>query len=298
MAKSKNKVKEIQLVLGSPQETQPNSMTIIFKPFFLAWRPNNYRRQILIKQSSDSGCIGNEGTIPSFPLEIKRKYKKKVTIGGRNKLISIKEFRKNITLQLGTKTLTAIYSQEKEKGKKIVYLIKGKNKDDVLEWIKKRKEVIRKRLEEALITFAKENKIYLPLVKPIWTRYEDFIKGEEYIDSLPKDLVVYGITFKKVYTEGIEFINYKDEEPTDSIKNYIDNQAMLQDKDVKTILGGMDYKINRIMGEFMATIETRNKIDRELAINLKAHIEAVQQIGKGFKRFNKLLSQKKLEEWF
>lgn len=302
MTKLEKEIKEEQRFLIVPQEMKTDSMTIQKKPFFLLWRPNNYRRQITISRPYDSGMLKvpqeTYPTIPSFPMELKEKYGKKLTIGGRNKLISIKDFKENITLQLGTTKLTAIYSQKKKGNKKIVFRIEGDNEKEVLKKIKGIKEDIKVYLDNALKEFSKQYGLYLPLIKPKWTRYEDFLRGEEYLEKIPKDVMIFGTTFKKVYERGIEFIKYKEEEPTDSIVNYIDNQAILKNKDVLTILANMNNKLDSLIDRFIPAIELNTKVNLQLSYNLKAHIKAVQQIGTGFKRFNNLLSQEKLSKWF
>jgi len=53
-----------------------------------------------------------------------------------------------------------------------------------------------------------------------WIRQEDAVKGEEFIDDIPNNLIMHDTYFKKVYERDLEFKG-----PT-YLKNYIANRAV------------------------------------------------------------------------
>jgi len=245
-----------------------------------------------VKTKPNSASIGNNPTI-GWASNGKR-----ININPHTRIISIKQYEKNITIQYGKTKLTAIYSQERRGNDKIIYLIEGDSVKDVGVWIESKKKEIAKKLDKAIFKFARDNNILIPLSTPIWTRYEDFIKGEEYIDKLPKDLIVHGRAFKKVYGKGIEFTKYKNEEPVEHLNNYIENQALSKHSpEIAKSLTDINSKVDRVLIDFISAMAIRNKADKELSINLRTHTSVLKKIDKSFKRFNTLLSQKKLKEW-
>ena len=66
--------------------------------------------------------------------------------------------------------------------------------------------------------YFRHKKINSPLVS-----YRIF-KGEDYIDKIPKEVIIHDTIFKKVYGEGIEF--GVTGEPTVKLKTYIKNRAI------------------------------------------------------------------------
>lgn len=225
--------------LDIPQEELSNSMTTRggYKPFAFRylWRPNNYRRKIEVKTKSDSGCIGNQGTM-GF-------------ISSRTKLISIKNYMPNITIQYGKTQLVAIYSQAKIQGKKQIYLLYGDSIKDIEKQIDKKRLEIKNKLDNALRKFGRQFNILIPYKKASWVRYEDFLKGEEYIDNIPRDTIIYDTHFKKVYGEGLEFTGYKGEEPAVKLKNYIKNRTI---EDVSPIIAKAIKEVYHQFGSFVS----------------------------------------------
>ena len=114
-----------------------------------------------------------------------------------------------------------IYSQKE------TYLIETDKTEDLEARILQHREKIKNKIDQALISFAKQFNIIIPFEMAEWVRYEDWIRGEEYIDKLPEDLIVYDNIFKKVYGTGIEFITTKKkEEPVTHLINYIKTRAL------------------------------------------------------------------------
>lgn len=234
----------------------------------IIFRPNNYRRQIEVKKRDNSTLKKIKVLYGAIPAR-------------HNKLINIKEFEKNITIQYGTSTLTAIYSQTIIGGHKETFLIERDSIEDLEIRIDEIKEDIRKKIDYALDRFQKEVKIRIPYKKPIWTRHEDFVKGEDFIDKIPRETVVHDTFFKKVYGKGIEFMKG---EPTVHLKNYIKNRAV---EDISP-------EIAKEINDFRNTTDIRLA---EFAEQIHLHLEVLGKINKSFKRFNKLLSQKNIKEW-
>ena len=178
----------------------------------ILWRPNNYRRIMEIKSSKSlpdemRGCSLSWSMKPS------------------NKLIFVRDYM-GVTLQVGRRTLTAIYSQEMKRGVKKTFCFKGEKLDDISDMLEEKKEEIKKIIDNALVSFARKFGLLKMNYKMKWSRYEDWIKGEEYIDKLPRDTIIYDTVFKKVYGEGIEFVKHGDEEPVTHVKNFIKNRAL------------------------------------------------------------------------
>ena len=123
------------------------------------------------------------------------------------KVVTIKNYMPNITVQYGRNKLIGIYSQPRVDGRKTVYLIEASSVGDLDRRISEKVDDIRKSIDVALDNFMKRFKVRIRFEKPFWMRYEDWIKGEEFVDSLPADLIIHDTVFKKVYSEGVEFVN-------------------------------------------------------------------------------------------
>lgn len=207
------KPKNSHNLTNSPKELSSDSMAIIKKAQKILFRPNNYRRQIEVKKKNNS-------TIK----KIKVLYA--VKPGKRNKLIFVKNYKPNVMIQYGKHKLTAIYCQNIISGVKETYLFQGKT-TEIQRKITNKVTEIENKLDKALRAFSRQFKLNLPYERPIWSRYEEWIKGEEFIDSIPREVIIHDTFFKKVYAKGIEFKNTKKgETPGVHIKNYIKNRAI------------------------------------------------------------------------
>lgn len=296
-SKTLNYKEEIKKLFSkSPMESVSNSMTTIPEAFSIVWRPNNYRRQIEVKEKTNS-------TIKKI----------KSAIGATNfnphtKLISIKNFMPNITIQYGKKFLTAIYSQNIIGGVKETYLIQASSIKDLEERIDQKKDNITNKIDKALQVFSRQFKIILPLKKPCWSRYEDFIKGEDFIDRIPREVIIHDTYFKKVYGKGIEFKNHEDsKEPTVSLKNYINNRAIEKispsiNNELISLKARVDGIIDiqegaaKLMSQFVTGFLP---IHKEHADNIKTHTQVLKGIKSAFNKMNNLLKerQKKLNDF-
>jgi len=270
------------------QETQSTSMTTTKKTFSILWRPNNYRRQIVVKEKDNSTIQNIKTTIGAIPNH-------------HTKIISIKSYTPNITIQYAKHTLTGIYSQNIIGGVKEIFLIEAYNFNDIEERINQKKQEIEGRIDAALYKFIKQFSIGLPLKTPIWARYEDFIKGEEYIDNIPREVIIHDTYFKKVYGEGLEFKSSKlGENPTVHMKNYIKNRA-IEDiaPDISNELNDSNLLIKGILEINASTSKLFNQFSNtflptfmEFSKDVKVHNKVLKGIDKSFHKFNRLLSEK------
>lgn len=191
-----------------------DAMTIMPEPFKILWRPNNYRRQTAYKWLKKSS-IGNKP-----PLSF-------ISCGTLSKkgVLTAKNYH-GITIQMGKNFIQGIYSQKLIDGQKEVWLIARPTITELERALEEKKEKIRTQIDHAINMFGREFdfKISSPLK---WTRYEDWVRGEEFIDNLPEHLIIHDTYFKKVYKGGIEFTNSgKGEPPVTSLRNYIKNRAV------------------------------------------------------------------------
>ena len=183
----------------------------------ILFRPNNYRRQVRVQKKTDK--ILNR---------IKRKIPQ-AKITQHTKMVTLKDHKRHITIQYGRDQVVGIYSQPIIDGNKEVYLIEANTPKDAGERILQRGQGIKEAIDSALHDFCTQLHIALPNPQPpTWRRYEDWIKGEEYIDSLPRDLIIHDTYFKKVYPTGIEFKGKTGHnfDPGVLAKNYIKSRAI------------------------------------------------------------------------
>ena len=196
-----------------PKETFTDSMAIGKKRFSIVWRPNGYRRQMSISGRSDSTA---KTTIEKF---------KKVRVTKKN-LIFIRDFEEQqIVVQIGSKTISALWSQRVVDGDKEVFHIVRDSLDELDLAIESKKADIEKRCDEVLRVVCQ--RLGFVGFAPKWVRYEDWVKGDEVIDSLSPHAIVHDTVFKKVYGEGLEFKQSpRKEEPVVHLKNYVKNRAL------------------------------------------------------------------------
>jgi len=226
-----------------------NSMATGTNDFFF-WRPNNYRRQLVIKETSNS--IGKSA--------IAKKLGGKVA--NHSKLLFLKNYSSNITLQLGKNKLEAFWSQNVIGGVKEVYEVPFGSFDSFLD---AKKKDIEKALDKALFDFCKRFN-YSSIGLPVWSRYEDFIRGESFVDSIPSEVIIHDPFFKKVYADGIEAIGGLGDMPTERIRLYIHNRM----KEAK-------QEFNKFLV---------NAIDEALLLPFDKQVEFVEGLNKILDKYN------------
>lgn len=271
----------------SPMEVHPDSMTTIKRILF---RPNNYRRELKIrvyKDSTQNISNGNLSATLNIPME-------NININKRTKIISIKNY-KGITIQIFKNHIIGIHSQNIIGGHKETYLLEGTT-TQIDTRITQIKDHIRKKIDEGIKYLAKKLGVYIQFKRPIWMRYENWIKGDEFIDKIPRETIIHDTVFKKVYGEGIEFIGGKGEEPGVKIKTYLKNRV-LEDfaPEIAESINSLGSIIEKkLIDKFLPAIDN-------LAENMDTHVQVMKNINKNQLRFNKLLknfnAQKKLKDF-
>lgn len=241
----------------------------------IAWRPNNYRREIAVKERKESTVEQIKKCSGCSPRK-------------SNGLIFIRkadwpELPDGVMLQYGRRKLTAIYEQERRKGGKLHFVVEGDCEDALIEWMLEKRDEITGRLDRALLLFCKKFKVGLAFAKPKWQRYEDFIKGEEYIDKLPAGLIFHDSVTKKVYGDGVEFIKSgENDEPVLKVKNYLKNRAVEniapEIAQELAATGALTAQFEAVLADFAATIKQSvevQKITNEQLRSLVAGVSAL-----------------------
>ena len=201
---------------GLPEEQTPNSMTIAKSTFKSWFRFNNYRRQTTVKTKDNSTIQSTIAKLNSTILKENIKFSK------HTKLITVLEYRPNITIQYGKTKLTGIWKQNIIDGIKEGYLVERTTINEIQEWVDDKTESIKVKIDKALECFIRECGIkekYKRLTY-IWKRKELEIKGDDFIDGIPKECILHDTVGKKVYEAGFEF---NDEL---YVKNYIKSRAI------------------------------------------------------------------------
>jgi hypothetical protein len=210
-------------------------------------------------------------------------------------LLFIKGY-KGVTLMYGKDILTAIFSQPIIGGVKETWLIERDSLKEIDARLDEIKENIRLKLDEALLAFSRQFNIILPFEKVVWSRHEDWIKGEEYIDRLPREVVIHDTCFKKVYGEGIEFIQTKmGEEPTAKIKAYIKNRA-LEDFTPELVeeMSQIRVAIESFKDEALIPLTEQIKLHLEVQRETLKTLKAIRQTSRcAFKEKQKLIKEDK-----
>lgn len=221
------------------------------------WRPNNYRRQIKIKRLKLQSQI-------SVFRALSISYKTKLV--GNYRFIYVKPY-KGFTLRVSKNCVLIIYSQGK---KKPVYFIKRDSPEELAMYIHSVVQNIVEKMDKVLYEFLDLHNIK-PISEPYWERFEDWFKGEEYIDSIPKKLVFHVSGLKKVYGSGVEFLKTgENKNAGDAICNYILNRAK------------EDY-LFRTIKEFNKAVLMTDKTLRKTARQFKQTSELLNELNNIFR---------------
>ena len=279
------------------REATSNSMTTKKPTFSIMWRPNNYRRQITVKTKDNSIIQKIQTAINHYP-------------NPHTKIISVRGYLHNqITLQYAKNTLTGIFSQNKIGNVKEIYHIEANSITDLNERIDQKSKEIQKNIDNSINKFIEQFDIRIPGAEAKWSRYEDFVKGEEYIDKIPSEVIIHDTYFKKVYGKGIEFIK-KGVKPTVSLKTYIKNRAIEDiSPEIATELSNTQQMVQGVLDMNFSTSKLVNQHVRlslkeastlnEFHKDIRVHNKVLKGINQSFRKFNKLLTekQKKLGDW-
>lgn len=190
-----------------PQEALTNSMTTTPGPLRFLWRPNNYRLKI---------PFSKDFKLPNSKQEIKRVLCRfPMEISKHTGKVTLKKFRPGLTVEINPSCVVAIYSFRKD-NKKAWYDVRASCLKDFYSFIDDKV----KESEDYCLSGVKKLDLSLDYNNRSWIRHEDEVKGEEFIDSIPEDLIEHDTYFKKVYRKGLEFKG-----PV-YLKNYITNRVL------------------------------------------------------------------------
>lgn len=253
-----------------PKEIIGSSMTTIKRVIKIVWRPNNYRRKVRVRPRNPLYNSGLQNkAIALFCTTIKRKD---LNFNDHTKLLSIKNF-EGVTIQYGKKTVTGIYSQRIIYGQKESFVIETDSVDSFDEWLETKKEELKGKLDNAIEMFCSKMEIEVNTEKIIWSRHEDFIKGEEYIDNLKPETIIHDTYFKKVYGAGIEFKGGENVEPIARMKNYIITRA------VENLAPQIAKEINGLgigMNTLEEAVDQFSPILKDLGYQIRVHLKVQQ----------------------
>lgn len=278
----------------SPQEELSTTISAIRTSKKYVWRPNNYRRQIEVKEKNN--CIIS--TIKSTIQDETKGYKGiKIKIGKHNKHIFVYGLRKGeVTIQYAKHKLTAMYNQKK-KGKHPVWFVVEGLGEEVVRKLYYHRDVIREKLDATLNKFIKDFGLRLDNKKPIWERSESAIKGDDFIDSIPQDCIIHTTNFKKVYRGESEFQSRKDEDPTFHISNYIKNRSM------EDITPEIVKELIIIKEASKKSIEAVNHLSTRIipilsafSKNIKSHTSVIVEMVRAVKQFNGVVAHSRFKK--
>ena len=275
-----------------PAEEKPNTM-IGARGVCFSWRPNNYRLVIpYTNKSFLNNTTFGKGSYnvisPSLNTTLRESsYNVKVSNYGRKLTTKVQ----NCTLMVdipkkGKSKITAIYKPLE----RFHFLIKAPSLEEFKARVDERVLEIEKLLIEAANGFAAQYGGRLELDGRKWVRHEDEVHGEDYIDSLPPELVIHDTYFKKVYRAGVEF-----KSPA-HVKNYISNRA------VEELAPDIAEAINSLGSVFEKFSNTALPPIQDLALNMGTHVKVMKNINAGIGKLNKAVDrlaerQAKLREY-
>lgn len=247
---------KVDLTRIVPNASSKDSMTTMEVKFI---RPNNYRRGINIKFIKDSGISKILTTIET------------ASQGKHNKLVNVPNYRNSgISLQLGKNLLVGIYSQIYSEGKKYWFRIERNTSEEIEKAIEDKKNEIRDKIDNALKLFCEEFDLGFRFEKPYWVRSETAIHGDDYIDRIPRSLIVYDTIFKKVYKDDLEFKSGNNEEPVVYLKNYINNRAL------EKVSPAIVSEINELHNAFdRFTVDALNPLTEQIKLHLEVQRETL-----------------------
>jgi len=135
--------------------------------------------------------------------------------------------------------------------------------------------------------------------KVLHQRGEHGIHGEDYLDKIPEKMIIHDTIFKKVYKRKVEFYN-----PT-AVKNFISNRAIENiSPEIANELAITKGMVKEILKVNASTSQVFNDFAKstvpilsDFSSNIKTHNKVLKGINKSFKKFNTLLSQKKLKDF-
>ena len=198
-----------------PQEAFNDTRSI---KMFL-WRPHNYRLKIPFKRflSLDTTPIRNIKVVSMFPVEVS------------NKNVIFVKVNPKLCIQVGRKGLVVIYASVKW------FKV---NSSDFEAFVDAKVDFIRGECLRAVEGLGLAQELNFDGIG--WVRQENTLKGDEFLDSLPKSLVIDDTSFKKVYDDEVEF---KD---ASFVKSFVKNRVLEDFGGYDARIGSLEVRVNRL----------------------------------------------------
>ena len=121
---------------------------------------------------------------------------------------------------------------------------------------------------------------------------EHGVHGEDFLDSLPEDLVIRDTFFQKLYRKKVEF-----KSPV-AVKNFISNRAV---ESVSPQIAEELAAVRAMQVEVAAMTRDLSRAVvpaiQEFSVNMRTHVSVLKGIDASFKRFNRLLGSKQTKLW-
>lgn len=199
----------------------------VAKKSFLLWRPNNYRLKICFSGSKKASktSSGNKRAEPTFPMtnDVKASSGNKrvastfpMEIKVHAKGMSSLRLNARITLLIHTNCVIGIFSLKSIEGKKQWFKVEIDTLQSFSDWLDAKVKAI----EDELMCEISKLGLDLDMDSKVWIRHEDGVKNEEFLDSIPANLIMHDSYFKKVYKDEVEF------KSPSYVKNYLSNRAI------------------------------------------------------------------------
>lgn len=242
------------------QEEKPNTRIGVTTIRFL-WLPHNYRLAMTFKQQS------KKGTPLSTPLKnakVEGLENLLPTISNYGSKLSLKNF-KGITIMRDKTKITAIYPNDKW------ILVEAKSIEELDKLINLRVLEIENICLNAIKDFVLIYGGEADYQNRYWSRHEDKIHGDEFLDSIEPKLTLDDTYFKKVYKHYVEF-----KSPL-YVKNYISNRAI--ESIAPEIASKLDEFIEVIKLTTKATkLEIKNKrLHENVLNNMNLTLESIRE---------------------
>lgn len=243
---------------------------VVFPNITFYWRPNNYRLQIPFNCKNFKEHYPPR-TLTSYGIKVSN-YGTKFSRKSDRITIMI-----DVPKAMNIGKMTLIYSL-KRYNKKAWYEITGQNIKEINSKIDNNVDKIKDICIKEAKKFRKEFGGFLYLNDAKWIRHEDAIKNEDFIDSIPRDMIIHDTYFKKVYGDNIEF-----KKPA-FVKKYISNRV------TEEIAPELKKGISELKSDFNllgVSLKLYNKqIEKHLSVldNMDVTLMAIRRELKGTKK--------------
>lgn len=253
------------------------------------YNPHNYR---LYFNFTKEKYTPKEGMVGVWFGKFKN-YGKEFTVIGEGIRVTIKKTKAEIINKLSEEEW---FSVNKAKAKEEVLAIINKIDEKCIRSFKKFMEVYGGSSD--LIILNREDKVKLILN----TKCDNKVMKEKFIDNIPLNTRFETSIVKKVYKKpNVEF-----KEPIYAAQ-YLENSALNDfSPEISRYLKVILQTVKGTIEANASTSKTLNQfvtqflpIQADFAVNIKSHTKVIKEMAKGFKRFNRLLSerQKRLGEY-